>query len=69
MSKLKPCPFCGGKANFGTVKYQAKSDVVELNHQDVFHFVSCELCGSENKGLVGYRDQESAQNHWNTRQS
>ena len=66
-SELKPCPFCGGEAAFGTTKY-CKSTVKEQGwDQSTFHSVNCIICGTSNRGLVGHDTQESAARAWNRR--
>ena len=56
--KLKPCPFCGGKAIFGLgeelrKKYQRNDD-----------WVKCSWCGSE---TACYDTPEKAAEAWNRR--
>lgn len=65
--KLKPCPFCGGEAHFGRVVYPDK--MVKENGWDQcqFSFISCAMCGGSNRGLVGFRTNEEAAEHWNKR--
>lgn len=67
MSELLPCPFCDGPASYGTVRYSSATIREQHWGQDTFHYVSCELCGSNNRGLVGHRDTDKAREHWNTR--
>ncbi len=64
---LERCPFCGGAAAFGTVTYQAKSEIARMNGQTVFHSVNCIECGSSNRGLIGYLSASDASEHWNKR--
>lgn len=64
---LARCPFCGGRASFGTVTYAARSDIARLNGQRVFHAVNCIECGSNNRGLIGYLTEHEASAHWNKR--
>jgi hypothetical protein len=66
---LLPCPFCDGACSFGTVRYSDKTIRVQKWTQDTFHFVSCEMCGTKNLGLVGFRSPELAAAHWNKRVS
>lgn len=64
---LEPCPFCAGSAGFGTVKYSESTVREQQWEQDTFHFVSCERCATNNKGLTGFRDEGRAALHWNMR--
>jgi len=40
---LLPCPFCGGKAEFGIVPYKRKyaSDQCDINHDHGGEFIQC----------------------------
>ena len=64
---LSPCPFCGGRASFGTVKYSYGTVREQKWDNDTFHYVNCEVCGSCNRGLVGFAIQGDAAEHWNKR--
>lgn len=64
---LMPCPFCGGEAALGSVRYTEKTAKENGWHQTEFHSVNCIRCGVSNQGLVGHRDQETAAMRWNTR--
>jgi len=65
---LLNCPFCGGEAKVGTIEYQSGSDITKLNGgQTLYYFVNCISCGTKNAGLVGWRTEEEAVKHWNTR--
>ena len=64
---LLPCPFCGGEASLGVVKYSDKSDVAQLNGQSAFHFVNCIVCGATSRGILGAKDQREAAERWNRR--
>jgi hypothetical protein len=64
---LRPCPFCGGKAAFGTVTYGEKTVAYQHWDQDTFHKINCIICGTDNCGLVGHRTQSDAAEHWNKR--
>lgn len=64
---LLTCPFCGNTASFGTIKFADKSDIAKMNGQSIYHYVVCQLCGSNNRGIVGYKTQSEAKEHWNTR--
>lgn len=64
---LLPCPFCGGEAAFGTVRYSDKTIAEQNWGQDTFHSVNCVVCGTNNRGPVGYRAKELAAEAWNRR--
>lgn len=64
---LKPCPFCGGAARFGTVRYSDRHVAEQEWEQSTFHFVNCEMCGATNQGIIGRQTPEAARNHWNRR--
>ena len=67
MENLKPCPFCGGKAEVGTVEYSDKN-IISLNEgQKKFYFVNCTKCGSQNQGIIGRKTEQDAREHWNIR--
>ena len=67
-AKLLPCPFCGGPASFGTVKYSPKHVQEQGWNQDTFHFVSCIKCGVSNCGIVGHDTMVLAAELWNHRE-
>ncbi|GLK65657.1 Lar family restriction alleviation protein [Paracoccus kondratievae] len=67
-AKLLPCPFCGGPASFGTVKYSPKHVQEQGWNQDTFHFVSCIKCGVSNCGIVGHDTMILAAELWNHRE-
>lgn len=56
MDDLKPCPFCGGKADMVTHNFWGMSPT---------YGVKCGLCGSE--GPQFFRRQEEAALYWNQR--
>lgn len=56
MSKLLPCPFCGGAAAFG--------GYTQICHYNT-HFVFCTQCGAKSFDL--FPDKEQATKAWNTR--
>lgn len=64
---LLPCPFCGGEAAFGTVKYSEATVAFEQWEQDVFHQVTCTRCSASNLGVVGHRTPSAAAERWNHR--
>jgi hypothetical protein len=54
MSELKPCPFCGGEANYG--------------YSPDGNFVCCVDCAASTNVLTGHKgDNEFAKSLWNTR--
>ena len=53
MSELKPCPFCGGEAEFLVYEYSVNSGTVE-----------CKSCATTSNLIT---DRESAIKAWNTR--
>ena len=54
MEKLKPCPFCGGKANGPTDWWP--------------HMIACEICGAIVKGFDFAEDgMREAVEKWNRR--
>lgn len=61
------CPFDGGVSSLATVKYSEKTAAENEWGQALFHYVSCQICGANNLGLVGYRTPEKAIEHWNLR--
>lgn len=64
---LKPCPFCGGDAAHGTVRYSSTSIREQHLGQDTFHFINCVVCGTNNIGLVGHDTPDAAATAWNRR--
>lgn len=67
--KLKPCPFCGGKAK--TYDYEGKRDIYDpdtLGYVDTEYFTrwgcGCEVCGAM---VPEKRSEEEAIEAWNTR--
>lgn len=67
MANLLPCPFCGGEAAFGTVRYGDATVKEQRWEQDTFHLVNCVLCGADNQGVIGHRTQDAAAERWNRR--
>lgn len=57
--KLKPCPFCGGKAN-KRIEFPLDADGLEVN----MYIVGCNNCDVEFTCLW---DEEIVVNAWNTR--
>lgn len=64
---LLPCPFCGGEAAFNTIRYSAEHVREQNWGQDTFHGVNCIICGTSNRGIVGFRTPEAAAVKWNRR--
>ncbi len=64
---LDPCPFCGGEAAFGTIRYSEKTVNEQTWDQDTFHKVNCIVCGANNLGIVGWKTPALAAEHWNRR--
>jgi Lar family restriction alleviation protein len=65
--KLKPCPFCGGEAAMGSIKYGSGSEIPRLNGQSTFYGANCIVCGATTMGLVGAKTEDSAADRWNRR--
>jgi hypothetical protein len=64
---LAQCPFCGGEASHGTIRYSDVTIREQGWNQDTFHYVNCIVCGSNNRGLVGFDSEAKAEEHWNRR--
>lgn len=60
------CPFCGGQASHGKMTTN-NMDTIRLNGTDTFYFINCIVCGANNKGMLGYKTIEQAEEHWNKR--
>lgn len=66
MDELKPCPFCGGEAEF---------DVRETKHGEII-FVSCTMCDASSKAFKFHGDADyfesraanKAAHFWNSRE-
>jgi hypothetical protein len=67
VSELLSCPFCGGEAGKGTVKYSQITMKEQSWGQCEFYFINCTKCGANNQGIVGHKTPEKAETHWNTR--
>lgn len=65
--QLKPCPFCGGEASIGTIKYDAEFVAKQNWNQDVFYFVSCVLCSASTQQVTGAKTEADAASKWNRR--
>lgn len=67
-NELKPCPFCGGEAAFGYIRFTAEIYRPDGTQREDGHFVSCVRCGSSNQGVCcGYDTQDKALELWNRR--
>ncbi len=65
---LEPCPLCGGKASFGTLKYgPGNAELIELNGQDTFYSVNCQHCPGQVQGIIGHKSKDDAAKAWNKR--
>lgn len=64
---LRPCPFCGGPAAFGTQTYAKDWAKRQGWKQHVFHAVNCVWCGANNRGINGFHTEEEAATKWNVR--
>ncbi len=60
--KLKPCPFCGGRASIRAVTPVHSSDAKKYGYGD--YFVMCENCLTTSNN---YNTEERAAEHWNRR--
>lgn len=62
MSKLKPCPFCGGEARVNE-RYRGGTANRKM------YWISCSACGisQQHDNTSGYRYQSKAIERWNTR--
>lgn len=66
--ELNVCPFCGGRASYGTMKFSSKTVKQQGWGQEIFHFINCVKCGANNKCLeLGYTTKEKAKEHWDKR--
>lgn len=63
---LLPCPFCGGKAAHNSLRTSCAA-TVRRNGQNTFYGINCITCGSNNRGLLGFKTPAQAADHWNTR--
>lgn len=71
--ELKPCPFCGGEAHIGTVRYSRPLDDVSWADDDApiigAFYGHCAKCAAGHRNTVagGYRTETMAIAAWNTR--
>lgn len=70
-TKLRPCPFCGGKASdSGTVTYSKNHKAWFADGTQVLKafYCNCVKCGANNQNIVGgYQTKELAIEKWNAR--
>jgi len=66
-TELKPCPFCGGEAAHGTIKYSEGDRNAKLNDQYKYYFINCIKCGATTQGIMGSKTPELAAQKWNGR--
>jgi hypothetical protein len=65
---LEACPFCGGEAAFGAIRYTQSPYVDErCKDQLEYHQVNCVSCNATVKGLAGIPTQAEAAAAWNRR--
>lgn len=57
MEKLKPCPFCGGKAEY----------MEHFVNGDPERFISCSKCDASSPTTSNYVDWEDSIKAWNKR--
>lgn len=67
IEKLKPCPFCGGQANIGIVKYPEDSNAARLNKRFEGYFLHCEQCSAALRFGLSYATEDEAVKAWNKR--
>lgn len=72
MGRLKPCPFCGGKAVFRSTAYHyidgahlGKSVIAPENKDHEEYFVYCTKCRVMQ--YLTYKTPEEAAKNWNER--
>ena len=65
--QLRACPFDGGPASIGTVRYTERMVRAQQWSQDTFYFASCVTCGTSNVGLTGHMTPQKAAAAWNRR--
>lgn len=58
MTKLKPCPFCGGEAEF--------HKTIVPNTKTIGMFVQCINCGARTRYVIDLGDEYTIKN-WNRR--
>ena len=65
--KLKPCPFCGGEASIGKVKYAFDSETAKLNSRNIGYFPACTQCSAQLMFSICFVTQKEAIKAWNWR--
>lgn len=66
MSELKPCPFCGGKAEYKT--YMSQPTLFSSSKRHIYYI--CGDCEAQTKAFresVHYSAEEKAAEAWNRR--
>ena len=64
--KLKPCPFCGGKAKHKVGKYNDTGSYGDKSKDKKWHGIYCTKCGV-GQPKRKYFSNEEARKHWNER--
>ncbi len=65
--QLALCPFCGGEANIGTIKYPKDSEQAKLNRRNTGYFPQCIQCPAKIEFGLSYATEEEAIKAWNRR--
>jgi Lar family restriction alleviation protein len=64
---LKPCPFCGGKAATGSIRYSQSPYADGLSEQLEYFSVNCVSCVATTRSVAGYPTESGAIAAWNAR--
>lgn len=67
MTEIKSCPFCGGEAADGTMRFSTPVVYSDGTSRHETYFVNCIACGASNACLSGHRSKDHARKHWNKR--